>query len=219
MFPKHKVVVNINIDWRIILLLSVIVTLLGVTYYTVSGKQEVETSTSNAPSKATIFTGYYNLMSFEGIPVAGDFGTAPPVGDYTSTNCRFINVQNTQMGDYYLQYPLHLPNGVTISAISLHVADFNNNYSLYAYLKSRLWNSREAGTIISWAYTYLGVTGDTTIDMDTNSLGVKVNNDNYEYWIQVATRNGTDPGQLCVYGIQVTYTYDGSLLPLVVRNN
>jgi len=219
MLPNQKIVVNINIDWRIVLLICITVTLLGVTYYSVAGKQEVVNSTSNAPSKAAIFTGYYNLMGFEGIPVAGEFGSPPPVGDYTTTHCRFIDVQNSSPGEYYLQYPLHLPNGVTITAVSLHIADFNNSFALTANFYQRQWNSRSAGTSNSWASSYIGADGDITINMNPSPLSVTVDNENYEYWIQVTTRNGASPGQLCVYGIQVTYTHDGSLLPLVVRNN
>lgn len=41
------------------------------------------------------------------------------------------------------------------------------------------------------------------------------NNSTSEYWIDVTMDNNAVPAQLCVYGIQVTYDYDGSFLPLI----
>jgi hypothetical protein len=220
MNPKHRLIVNINIDWRILLFLFTAFTLLGITFYSVAGKQGVENSTQAAPSNAQIFTGHYNLMGFEGIPVAGVYGSPPPVGDYTTTHCRFIDVPNIEYDQYYLQYPLHLPNAVTITEVSLHVADFNSNREISANLYKRPWNSRQAGTFLGFAYSTIGADGDLTINMTSNgAINEKVNNQTYEYWISVTPGNGSVPGQLCVYGIQVTYTYDGSLLPLIVRNN
>ena len=57
---------------------------------------------------------------------------------------------------------------------------------------------------------------DKTINM-TPSTPINVNNQTTEYWIDVSPTNGTDPGQLCVYGIQVTYTIDGAFLPLIQK--
>lgn len=161
--------------------------------------------------------GYYNLMGYEGIGTVGitlGVGQAPPVGDWTSTNCRFINVLNTTVGQYYLRYPLHLPNGAKITNVSLFVADFNSSGVLWAYLRSRPWNTRLAGATESF-----GVTGTTNSDQYINmgSLNVDVNNQTTEYWIDVSPTNGNNPGELCVYGIQVTYSYEGVFLPFVQR--
>lgn len=162
--------------------------------------------------------GYYNLLGYEGIGTLGSGltsnGATPPVGDYVTTHCRYINVQNTSVGQYYLRYPLHLPNGAKITNVSLFVADFNSTGVLWAYLRSRPWNSRQAGTTLGF-----GLTGTTNSDQYINigSLNVDVNNLTTEYWIDVSPTNGTDPGQLCVYGIQVTYSYEGVFLPFVQR--
>jgi len=112
-----------------------------------------------------------------------------------------------------LRYPLHLPNGANISKVSLFVADFNPSGVLWAYLRSRPWNSREAGTTLSFTLTGNTTNSDKTVNI--TGLNVDVNNQTTEYWIDVSPTNGTDPGQLCVYGIQVTYTIDGAFLPLI----
>jgi hypothetical protein len=39
-------------------------------------------------------------------------------------HCRDIDVPNANMGQYYLRYPLHPPNGVNITGVQLYVADF-----------------------------------------------------------------------------------------------
>ena len=172
-----------------------------------------------SPAAASALTGYYNLLGYEGIGTLGsgltDNGQTPAVGDYVTTHCRYINVQNTTVGHYYLRYPLHLPNGATITKVSLFVADFNSVGVLYAYLRSRPWNSRNAGTTVSFTLSDNTTNNDKTISM--SSLTVAVNNQTTEYWIDVSPQNSADPGQLCVYGIQVTYTYSGAFLPLIQR--
>ena len=172
-----------------------------------------------SPAAASALTGYYNLLGYEGIGTlgAGGFtaGPTPPVGDYVTTHCRYINVQNTTVGHYYLRYPLPLPNGATITKVSLFVADFNSVGVLYAYLRSRPWNSRNAGTTVSFTLSDNTTNNDKTISM--SSLTVAVNNQTTEYWIDVSPQNSADPGQLCVYGIQVTYTYSGAFLPLIQK--
>jgi hypothetical protein len=75
-------------------------------------------------------------------------------------------VQNTTVGHYHLRYPLHLPNGATITKVSLFVADFNSAGVLYAYLRSRPWNSRSAGTTVSFTL------GDNTTN-DDKTIGMK----------------------------------------------
>ena len=173
----------------------------------------------NAPAAAGALTGYYNLLGYEGIGTLGsnlaDHGQTPAVGDYVTTHCRYINVQNTTLGQYYLRYPLHLPNGANISKVSLFVADFNSSGVLWAYLRSRSWNSRNTGTSLGFALTDNTTDSDKTINI--TGLNVDVNNQTTEYWIDVSPTNGTDPGQLCVYGIQVTYTIDGAFLPLLQK--
>ena len=177
-------------------------------------------SAMKAPAAADALTGYYNLLGYEGIGTLGSHltsnGRTPPVGDYVTTHCRYIDVQNTTLGDYYLRYPLHLPNGANITNVSLFVADFNPSGVLWAYLRSRPWNSRQAGTTLGFTLTNDTSNNDRTINME--NLNVDVNNQTTEYWIDVSPVNGDSPGQLCVYGIQVTYKFDGAFLPLVNNN-
>lgn len=168
---------------------------------------------------ASALTGYYNLIGYEGIGTLGSAGftagQTPPVGDYVTTHCRYIDVQNTTLGHYYLRYPLHLPNGATITKVALYVADFNPTGVMWVYLRSRPWNSRDAGTTLDLTLTDNATNNDKSIDMGTTN--VTVDNETTEYWIDVSPQNSSDPGQLCVYGIQVTYTYNGAFLPLVQR--
>jgi hypothetical protein len=176
-------------------------------------------SAQGAPVAASALTGYYNLLGYEGIGTLGahltSHGQTPPVGDYVTTHCRYIDVPNTNLGDYYLRYPLHLPNGANITNVSLFVADFNPSGVLWAYLRSRPWNSRESGTTLGFTLTDNTTNNDKTINI--TGLHVDVNNQTTEYWIDVSPTNGTEPGQLCVYGIQVTYTIDGAFLSLVQK--
>ena len=171
-----------------------------------------------SPAAASALTGYYNLLGYEGIGTlggsSGTHGVAPAVGDYGFRHCRYINIASTTLGDYYLRYPLHLPNGATITKVSLFVADFNGTGALWAYLRSEPWNSHDQVTLKG--FTTTGDTGDQTINI-TPSVGVTVNNQTTAYRVDVSPQNSADPGQLCVYGIQVTYTYNGAFLPLIQR--
>jgi hypothetical protein len=152
-------------------------------------------------------TGYYNLMGFEGVGTNGSdlqpFGPTPPLGDYATTHCRYIKVPDMNPGDYYLRYPLHLPDGAIITTVKLYVADFNVNGILLAFLRSRPWNSRGEGTLISGTFTDDDSESDKTISMV--GLDTVINNRTTSYWIDVTPTNRAEPGQLCVYGIQVTY--------------
>jgi hypothetical protein len=49
------------------------------------------------------------------------------------------------------------------------------------------------------------------------NLDIDVNNATTQYWLDLSPQNSGDPGQLCVYSIQVTYTIDTSLLPLIQK--
>jgi len=149
----------------------------------------------------------YNLLGFEGIGTLGsttvDNGPPPVVGDWVTTHCRYIDVPNTLVGEYYLRYPLDLPDGATITSIRFYLADFNNPGSLFLYLHSRPWNSRDGGTLEAIKVSPAADVGDYQIDMDP--VDVTINNQTTEYWISVSPTNNDFPGQLCVYGIQVTY--------------
>jgi len=149
----------------------------------------------------------YNLMGFEGVPTLGSSGftrgTPPPVGDYVTTHCRYIDVINTTVGHYYLRYFLDLPDGATITGVSLRIADYNPTGVMWVYLRSRPWNSRNVGTTLDLTLTDNTSNQDKLIDM--GAVDVTVNNATTEYWIDVSPQNSALPGQLCVYGIHVTY--------------
>ena len=175
-----------------------------------------------SPAAASALTGYYNLMGIEGIGTLGlpdgTHGTIPTVGDYGNRICRYINIPNTTWGQYYLRYPLHLPNGATITQVSAYVADFNSNSggTLFLHMVSRPWNSSLAGTDFAGSIgTTSGAGGNQTITK--TGISTVINNQTTEYWIDVIPVNSADPGQLCVYGIQVTYTYSVAFLPLIQR--
>lgn len=196
-----------------VLFALVLVTVLGLVRPAVA-RPAAEATAVQAPNA---LTGYYNLLGYEGIPTLGASaftnGTPPPVADYVTTHCRYIDVQNTTVGHYYLRYPLDLPNGATITGVTLYVADFNPTGVLWAYLRSRPWNSRDAGDTEGLTLTDNSSENDKQISMGT--LDVYVDNHTTEYWIDVSPQNGTDPGQLCVYGVQVQYSYNGAFLPLI----
>lgn len=179
-------------------------------------------SVSSVALGANALSSYYNLQGYEGIPTTGT-GTAnpgppPPVADYVSTWCRYINVTNTQEGDYYLNYPLHLPNGANITEITLRVADYNNAGNLKAILTRRPWNSSSTNTSIAYATTDNVSIGETTINMSINGgFPVNVNNQTYQYWVLVTPANGASPGQLCTYSVHVEYTIDGAFLPVIQK--
>ncbi len=167
-------------------------------------------------------TGYYNLMGVEGIGTLGapdgTHGATPPIGDYGNRICRYIDVTNTTIGQYYLRYPLHLPNGSTITYISLYVADFNSTGVLWAYLRTRPWNSAAAGTTPAGWFTLSDNTTNSNKTLNISpAVGVLIDNQTTEYWIDVTPVNGVDPGQLCVYGIQVTVAINGAFLPLIQK--
>jgi hypothetical protein len=177
--------------------------------------------TAGRAAESAVYTGHYNLLGYEGIPTLGSGlmsnGEAPPAGDYVTTHCRYINVQNTTVGHYYLRYALDLPGGSNITMVRFHVADFNPSGVLWAYLRSRQWNSRNSGTTLGFTLTDNTTNSDKTITLDFSSNPINVNNQTHEYWIDVSPQNSANPGQLCVYGIQVTYTIDGLFLPLIQR--
>lgn len=149
----------------------------------------------------------YNLMGFEGVPTLGSggftLGTPPPVGDYATTLCRYIDVVNTTVGHYYLRYFLDLPDGATITGVSLRIADYNPTGVAWVYLRSRPWNSRDSGDLEGVTLTDNSSSGDKTINM--GSLNLTINNATTEYWIDISPQNSANPGQLCVYSVHVTY--------------
>jgi len=173
----------------------------------------------SAPAEANALTGYLNIMGYEGIATLGAsgfvHGPRPPVNDYVTTHCQYINVPSTTVGHYYLRYPLRLPNGSNITKVSMRIADFYTGGSMWAFLRERPWNSRAAGTTIGLALTTIGGASDQLIHMDP--LDIDVNNATTQYWLDLSPQNSADPGQLCVYSIQVTYTIDGVLLPLIQK--
>jgi hypothetical protein len=165
-----------------------------------------------------LLTGSYTLMGYEGIGTMGEntasFGPTPPIGDYVTTHCRYINVAPLNLREYYLRYVLHLPDGASITQVSAYVADYAEIGSLTMEFRSRPWNSWDSGIGLGGVGTGgLGVPGDITIT--TPSLDVAVDNQTTQYWLDVFFNQQEVPGQLCVYGIQVTYTYDGNYLPLI----
>lgn len=180
-------------------------------------------SVSSVALRANALTSYYNLQGFEGIPTIGGSdipGAPPPVVDYVSTWCRYINVPNTQEGDYYLNYPLHLPNGANITDVSLRLADYNSTGNLKAFLVQRPWNSASAVTTISHTETDNTFTGEFTVSMGrVGGLPVKVDNQTFQYWVMVTPANGASPGQLCTYSVHVKYTIDGAFLPAIQKGN
>lgn len=172
-----------------------------------------------APASVSIFTGYYTIFGHEGIGTIGSalasHGTAPAVGDYNTTHCRYIDVANTTWGQYYLVYPLHLPNGVTITEVSAYIADYNASGAAYLHMVSRPWNSTANGSDFAGS---IGTSGSSSNELISRTgISTVVNNATTQYWIEITPINSADPGQLCVYSMRVTYTYNGALLPMVVR--
>jgi hypothetical protein len=168
-------------------------------------------------SSAAAFTYYYTIWGHEGIPTIGDYGSTthgptPSVGDYSTTHCRYINVPSTHSNDYFLLYPVHLPQGVTITKVSAFIADFSASTALYVHFMRKPWNSVAAPTDDA-LFNSTGSASNTVYNSDP--LSYKVNNQNTQYWIEMHPANSADPGQLCVYSIQITYTSEGALLPMV----
>lgn len=173
---------------------------------------------SRGATAASTLTSYYTMLGYEGIPTIGTnlgtHGQAPFAGDYVSTHCRYINVQNTTVGQYYLRYPLHLPNGANISKVEARVADFYSGGSMFVSLRSRPWNSRESGDLLGFTLSPVGGTGNDEL-LTISGLDIDINNGSTSYWLDFSPQNSSDPGQLCVYSIRVTYTIDGVYLPLI----
>jgi hypothetical protein len=173
-------------------------------------------SVSGAGLGANSLTAYYNLLGYEGIPT---LGSPPPVVDYVSTWCRYVNIPDTEWGDYWLNYPLHLPNGANITEVALRVADFDEvGGNFKALLFRRAWESRQAGESLAIAQSFDDGATDKTILMSVfDGLPVNVDNQTYQYWVSVTSEAHASPGQLCVYSLQVQYTIDGAFLPLIQK--
>ena len=176
----------------------------------------------SAPAAPNVLTGYYNMMGFEGVSTWGTHlganGPRPPVNDYGTTHCQYINVPLTTVGDYYMRFALKLPNGANINKVSMRIADYYSGGSMWVYLRSRPWNSRDFGDTLGFALTPVGGSGaDQVIHME--NLDIDVNNATTQYWIDMSPQNSANPGQLCVYSLQVQYTTDGTMLPLVTLGN
>jgi hypothetical protein len=176
-----------------------------------------------APTEAAAFTYYYNMWGYEGIPTLGHVtgqirGNPPPVEDYVDSHCRFIDLAPVNSGYTYLRYPLHLPNGVTITNISISVADYTSKGYLTGYFGSKPWASASEGTYAPSTSTIGAPEGQIT--MSITPLSVVVDNQANIYWVMITPNNTAadpDAGSLCVYGLQVTYTSNGAFLPLLQR--
>jgi hypothetical protein len=83
-------------------------------------------------------------------------------------------------------------------------------------LRSRHWNSRDGGTTVpnGFATTDNNSQNDKTVNID--GLNVLIDNQANQYWIDVSPQNSASPGQLCVYGIQVTYSSTVAL-PVIIK--
>jgi hypothetical protein len=172
---------------------------------------------NTASAAPNVLTGYYNLMGYEGVGTMGEnlaaYGPAPPVGDYVTTHCRYIDVAPLMLRQYYLRYFLHLPDGATLTQIDIFIADFAEVGSLGVEVLSRPWDSRDSGTVLRSMGTSPGVLGDTTLTIP--DMAVDIDNQTTQYWLNVYFNQQDVPGQLCVYGIQATYTFEGSFLPFI----
>lgn len=150
---------------------------------------------------------YQNHLGYEGIATLGLFGSVngptPPVGDWVTTHCRYIDVEDATEGDFYLRYPIHLPDRAVIKGVSLFVADFNPAGNIWVSLVTRPWNTRELGTELGFTFTDDVSNSDKSINM--GALNISINNQSNVYWVDVTPDNSAFPGELCVYGIQVTY--------------
>ncbi len=150
---------------------------------------------------------YQNYFAYEGIESLGIWGfvngPTPPVSDWVTTHCRYIDVPNAAEGEYYLRYPVHLPQNAAIKGVELFLADFNPNGIMQALLMTRPWNSRAEGTHLGYTSTDDGINGDHLVNMGL--LDVTVDNQSNVYWIDVSPQTSSVPGDLCVYGIQVKY--------------
>ena len=159
------------------------------------------------PQEATNPIDYLNLMGYEGIPHFGIrtlfHGPPPPVADWVTTHCRFIDAVGVDPNDHILRYSLHLPDRARIGIIQLRVADFADTGQLWIYLYRRRWNSRDPGDLMAFRISSNLTLSDQVINMP--NLNHEVDNTNYSYWIDVETRGTYTPGALCVYSIHVPY--------------
>jgi len=164
--------------------------------------------TPTIPQEATNVTHYLNLMGYEGIPTLGNQhftnGPPPPVSDWVSTHCRYIDIFSPTMGDYYLRYPLHLPDGAMIRSIGFKVADFSFTGDFIIYLRSRPWNSRAQGDIEEQTSSSNLIQSDQLFFM--TNIDLEVNNTTTSYWIDVTPAGPVIQEDMCVYGINVAYT-------------
>jgi hypothetical protein len=167
---------------------------------------EPSSSPAANPLEATPPVHYLNLMGYEGIPTLGFTafvnGPPPPIGDWVTTHCRFIDVANTNIQDYFLHYPLHLPDRAKILYIQIRVAHFTPVGGIWAQLRSRPWNSRDLGDI----EVQVGATvaqSDQVLNMQ--NLNLEVDNTTTSYWIDVTPSAAANPGEVCVYGVHVAY--------------
>ena len=163
--------------------------------------------TPTIPTEASSAMGYLNLMSYEGIPTLGDAkftsGPPPPIMDWVSTHCRFIDISSAFLQAYFLRYPLHLPDGATISYIQVRVADFAPTGMLWVYLRSRPWNSRASGDTEAFVISSNDSQSDQVLNL--MNLNLEVDNTTRSYWLDIAPAAADIPGELCVYGIHVVY--------------
>ena len=159
------------------------------------------------PQEATNSIDYLNLMGYEGIPVFGDtdllHGPPPPIADWVTTHCRFVDSLGHNLQDNFLRYPVHLPDGAKISYIQLRVADFAVTGQLWAYFRSRPWNSRAIGDTHNLVVTSPAIQADQVLNMF--NVNREVDNTNRSYWIDVATAAADAAGELCVYSVHVVY--------------
>lgn len=163
--------------------------------------------TADGTKDLTVADQYQNYLGYEGIETLGwwgfDNGPTPPVADWVTTHCRFIDVPDAPPGEYYLRYPVHLPQNAVIKDVSLFLADFNPNGVMTATLVTRQWNSRDQQTQLGFAMTDNATNSDKQISLGL--VDVTVDNQSNVYWIDVTPDHSSNPGDLCVYGIQVEY--------------
>lgn len=163
--------------------------------------------TADGTKDLTVALQYQNYFAYEGIETLGIWGfvngPTPPVSDWVTTHCRYIDVPNAPAGEYYLRYPVHLPQNAAIKGVELFLADFNPVGNMSALLMTRPWNSRDVGTQLGFTATDNATNSDKLVNMGL--LDVTVDNQSNVYWIDVSPRTSSVPGDLCVYGIQVKY--------------
>lgn len=163
--------------------------------------------TADGTKDLTVALQYQNYFAYEGIESLGIWGfvngPTPPVSDWVTTHCRYIDVPNAPAGEYYLRYPVHLPQNAAIKGVELFLADFDPYGNMSALLMTRPWNSRSVGTQLGFTSTDNATNSDKLVNM--GPLDVTVDNQSSVYWIDVSPRTNSVPGEQCVYGIQVKY--------------